>query len=313
VLFYVATVLIPGIIGELSGYRPFGGNLQQSFIYNLFTLESFYYNYLSFGLSLDALANFRNLLHLSRDKFQKLEYEFSVLPVSRVNTLTVIALVASIGLAYVSPDLFGISVPMSLGYLVSQTLSWFFSLFGALILVYRLIHQVRKVEKIYDLVRKIDLYNLGPIYSLSSFMAKASLILLFILYSNLVSDPSNLEISGFIQGSIVISIIALAGFIWPLLGINRRLVEAKAELMQESGMQVRAAFDRLGSEQKSKNLARIVNTRQLIDAVTKKREYIQNIPTWPWQAGTFRNVLLGVFLPIFIWIIQQVLERTLIK
>jgi hypothetical protein len=169
------------------------------------------------------------------------------------------------------------------------------------------------VSKIYQLVEHIDLYNLGPIYALSSFMGKASLILLFILYSNLVSDPNNLQISGFLQGSFAISIVALAGFILPLLGINRRLVAAKAQLMQESGSQVRAAFDRLSKEQASKSLANIGNTRQLVDAVVRKREYIQGIPTWPWQSGTFRNLLLGVFLPIMIWLVQQVLLRTVVR
>ncbi|HSS95386.1 MAG TPA: hypothetical protein VLK33_00070 [Terriglobales bacterium] len=312
-LIFIAIVLVDQLGWTILGYRTFGENLQQTFLYQLFTLEAFYYNYLAYGYSLDALANFRGLLNVPESGFVKLEYEFAILPAAWINTLTVIAIISSVALSFISPGLFGLIQEITPGFIFVQTLGWVFGLLAATILVYRLVHQMRKVSEIYKLVKKVDLYNLGPIYTLSSFMGKASLILLFILYSNLVTDPSNLQISGFLQGSLAISVVALAGFVLPLTGINRRLVDAKTELLRESGSQVRAAFDRLNKEQSSKNLANIGNTRQLVDAVIRKREYIQSIPTWPWQSGTFRNLVLGVLLPIIIWSIQQVLLRTVVR
>jgi hypothetical protein len=312
-LFYLVIVLIPHALGAIAGYREFGQDLQQSFLYQIFTFEAFYYNYLSYSYAVDALGSFQSVLDVSDERFRKLQYEFAVLPRNWVNALTLLVIISSVGLAFISPALFKMQVPITGSFIAVQALDWVFGLMSAVLLVHRLVHQMRKVSKIYQLVEHIDLYNLGPIYALSSFMGKASLILLFILYSNLVSDPNNLQISGFLQGSFAISIVALAGFILPLLGINRRLVAAKAQLMQESGSQVRAAFDRLSKEQASKSLANIGNTRQLVDAVVRKREYIQGIPTWPWQSGTFRNLLLGVFLPIMIWLVQQVLLRTVVR
>ncbi|MEX1246929.1 MAG: hypothetical protein WEA61_00480 [Anaerolineales bacterium] len=313
VLFYLAVIVTQIAAGYITGYQSLDQDLTQVFLYQLFTLEALYYNYISYGLALDALASFQSLLKTSKRQIQVLKYEFAILPAGKTLGLTVVTVAASIGLAYISPTLFGTSVAINAGYVFYQSLGWVFSLFGAVILVYRLLHQIRRVSRIYELVNKVDLYNLGPIYSLSSFMGKASLILLFILYSNLFSDPTNLGIAGFLQGSLAISIVALAGFVWPLLGINRRLVAEKAKLIQESGRQVRAAFERLNKEQESRNLANMGNTRQLLDAVIRKREYIQNIPTWPWQPGTFRGLLLGVVLPILIWLVQQVLLRTVVK
>ncbi len=312
-LFYLANVLLPRTVGPLLGFRSFGESAQQSLVHQIIVFEAFYYNYLAYDYALGALANFQKLLNVTDERFRKLEYEFAVLPATWVNALTALAIISSIGVSFISPALFGISVSITLSYIIYQTLGWVFALFGAAILVYRLVHQMRKVSQTYKLVENVDLYNLGPIYALSSFMGKESLILLLIVYSNLVSDPSSLQVSAFLQGSLAISSVALAGFILPLLGINRRLVEAKAKLIQESGSEVRQAFDRVTKEQGTKNLNYISNTRQLVDAVVRKREYIQSIPTWPWQSGTFRNLLLGVFLPILIWVVQQVLLRTVVK
>lgn len=312
-LFYFTLAFLDQLIGAIEGYRPFGENLQQTLLYPLFAFEAFYYIYLSYGYCLDALANFQALLNVPRQHFQKLEYEFAILPAVWVNTLTIIAILSSVAVSFFSPALFGISVKITVVYILGQTLSWLSGLLAIAILVYRLVRQTRMVNRIYKLVVNVDLYNLGPIYALSSFMGKASLILLLILYSNLVSDPNNLQISGFLQGSVAISFVALAGFVLPLIGINRRLVAAKATLMQEAGSQVKSSFERLNKEQATKTLANISNTRQLVDAVIRKREFIESIPTWPWQAGTLRNLLLGVFLPLLIWTIQQVLLRTVVN
>lgn len=307
-LCYLAIALLDQLIGAIEGYRPLGENLDQTLLFPLFAFEAFYYNYLAFGYSLDALTNFQTLLNVSDQQFRKLEYEFAVLPATWINFLTILAVVSSIGFALISPSLFGNSVNITVGYLVGQSLSWLSGLLAAAVLVYRLVHQTLMVNRIYKLVHRVDLYNLGPIYALSSFMGRASLILLFILYSNLVASQS-FEVAGFIQGSLAISIIALAGFVLPLLGINRQLVAAKTQAMQGSSREVRAAFDRLSKEQATNKLNNIGNTRQLIDAVIRKREYIQSISTWPWQSATLRNLLAGVLLPVMIWLIQQALNR----
>lgn len=312
-IIYLALALLDQVIGAIEGYRPLGENLGQTLMYPLFAFEALYYVHVSYGYCLDALANFKSLLRISDQGFKRLQYEFAILPAAWVNSLTILATIASVAFAFFSPALFGNSAQITLLYMVGSSLSWLAGLLSVCILVYRLVRQTRMVSRIYQLIQNVDLYNLGPIYALSSFMGRASLILLFILYSNLAADPSNLEIGGFLQGSLAISIVALAGFILPLLGINRRLVAAKAKLMQETGSQVRRAFDRLNKEQASKSLANIGNIRQLVDAVIRKREYVQSIPTWPWQSGTLRNLLLGVFLPLLIWTIQQVLLRTVVK
>jgi len=306
---YIFLTLFVQIMGWFAGLVPFGEIRQQEFLYQIFAFEVFYYMYLAPGFAMDAMRNFRPLLKVSEKEFLKLKYSLAVLPTGWTTALTLSAIIASFIFAYVSPALFGQSIEITLSYLVVQTLSWCFGVLAAVLLVYRLIHQMRRVNEIYALVANIDLYNLGPIYSLSSFMAKASFMLLILVYSGLLSDPSNLEITEFVQGSLLLSIVALAGFVLPLLGINRRLVAVKAQKMQESGREVRAAFERLSGEQGNKKLERVGNTRQLIDAVIRKREYIQSISTWPWQSATLRNLLAGVFLPVMIWIIQQGLNR----
>ncbi|MGH2620287.1 MAG: hypothetical protein ACRDHG_06910 [Anaerolineales bacterium] len=38
---------------------------------------------------------------------------------------------------------------------------------------------------------------------------------------------------------------------------------------------------------------------------------LARIPTWPWNPGTLRGVVATVSLPVAIWLIQFVLQRTL--
>lgn len=313
-VLYVLFSIIPAAARWAFGVSPFG-KFQNEFTYQLFTLEAFYFNYLSYGLARTALRRFRPLLDISNNQYGRLEYEFIFLPAKVVNILTGILVLSSIYLGYI----FGGPLPhtFTIGNLVAGFLGFVVGMMAAFVLIYRMVHQMRWVNRAYALIKRIDLYNLGPIYALSAFTATMSLIFLLILYSNLfpaILNPSlvqstSTEVGFYFWGSGVVSVIALAGFVLPLLGINRRLVDAKASLMRQSGEEVRAAFERLTKEQKSKQLKNILNTRQLVDAVVRKREYIQNIPTWPWQPATVRSMGLGVALPVLIWLLQQGLGR----
>ncbi len=307
VLFAVAPAFVRWAFG-LHSVRQFGGE----FIYQIFTLEAFYFTYLSYGIARTALRRFKPLLDISEVRYRHLEYEFIFLPAKIINIITAAVILSSIylGSSLITSALQGTP---TLGEQVAGFLGWVTGMMAAIAFVYRMVHQMRWVNRAYAMIRKIDLYNLGPIYALSTFTATMSLIFLVILYSNLLQDPRYFTVGFYFWGSVVVSAIALAGFVLPLLGINRRLVDAKAALMRESGEEVSSAFQRLANEQKSKKLENIIATRQLVDAVVRKREYIQGIPTWPWQPATLRSMGLGVVLPVLIWVIQQLLLRTVVR
>ena len=38
---------------------------------------------------------------------------------------------------------------------------------------------------------------------------------------------------------------------------------------------------------------------------------LEKIPTWPWPRGMFRNLMAAFLLPVFIWLIQFVLQKML--
>lgn len=310
-VFYLAVYVLfsvtPSFVRWSFGLRPFG-EYGGEFVYQLFTLEAFYFNYLSYGIARTALRRFKPLLDISDIQYGRLEYEFTFLPAKIMNTLTAVVILSSL---YLGSNLNGLvqAGTLTLGDQIAGFLGWVAGMISAIVLVYRMVHQMRWVNRAYVLIKKIDLFNLGPIYALSSFTATMSLIFLVILYSNLLQDPRYFTIGFYFWGSVVVSAIALAGFVLPLLGINRRLVDAKAALMQESGEELSEAFQRVANERKTKRLENIANTRQLVDTVVRKREYIQNIPTWPWQPATLRSMGLGVVLPVVIWLVQQGLNR----
>ncbi len=313
IVFYIALYVLfsvaPAFVRWSFGLGPFG-EFGGEFVYQLFTLEAFYFSYLSYGIARTALRRFKPLLDISELQYRHLEYEFIFLPAKIMNIITAAVILSSF---YLGSTLVGIRQggTISLGYQIAGFLGWVAGMMSAIAFVYRMLHQMRWVNRAYAMIKKLDLFNLGPIYALSTFTATMSLIFLVILYSNLLQDPLYFTVGFYFWGSVVVSAVALAGFVLPLLGINHRLVDAKAALMRESGEEVSSAFQRLAGQQKSKKLENIVNTRQLVDAVVRKREYIQNIPTWPWQPATLRSMGLGVGLPVLIWLVQQGLGRLL--
>ena len=280
-MFYVVITFIPIILGWIEAGQGIGPVPWGDFIYQIFTFEAFYFNYWLYGVASSSLREFSRDRNLSTSVLQGLEYRFTILPARWINWLTYAVIILSIGLAFISPVLFNDRDSSSfIGFLHSYS-DWVFSLMGAAIFLYRLVHQTRAINTIYSQISHVDLFDLGPIYALSSFMSKAGLIFLLIVYSNLFLDPSNLKISGFVIGSLIISAIVLAGFVLPLLGINRKLVLAKNQLLKDSNTQIKRTFDLLNREQESKGLGNISNVRQLTDAVIRKNEFIRQSQPGP--------------------------------
>jgi hypothetical protein len=60
-------------------------------------------------------------------------------------------------------------------------------------------------------------------------------------------------------------------------------------------------------------LADIAQFRNGISALMDFRSEIKKIPTWPWDTGTLRTFLTALAVPMIVWVVQQVLLRTVVK
>jgi hypothetical protein len=198
----------------------------------------------------------------------------------------------------------GSSVARALGYF-----DFAFQISLALIFGYRIIRQLRMVSRLYETTSNIDLFNLEPVYALSTHTAKTGLIFLLIVYSNLILSPDTLQFSVAFIMLAILTLIATAAFFLPLRGINKRLVDEKKGMLREIHQRIKTGFGKVERSFDGDSLGEISELRTAISALEGQKAYVEKIPTWPWQPSTLRGFLTAVLLPLGIWGVQQVLYR----
>ena len=111
--------------------------------------------------------------------------------------------------------------------------------------------------------------------------------------------------------SILIIGLAFLTFLLPYWGIPRRLVDAKLQIQEETSVQIDASQRQLFAAIKSKNHKKINTFDSAISSLYRVNEQVKKIPTWPWAPGVFRNFLSAIFLPMLLWITQEIVSRLL--
>ena len=280
-----------------------------TFFYNSSGVAWLVFHYYLEGEIRDALHDSKPLLNVSSGGFSKLEYEFATLPARPFLVLSVISLgiTAIFGVWITGFDRlsFLILLQISLNVIDSIFMFGFF---------YRLIRLLRMISKLYASPITINLFDLAPVYGLSALGAKGGLLILVFIYSNLFVSPEPITdplYSPYLVGTAIFSVLPLAAFFFPLRGINRRLVKEKRRLMSEVARRLEIVLDKMKHTIESGDLKNIGDLETALRAVRSEKDLVEKIPTWPWRPATLRVFLSSVFLPIFLWLIQQIFERFL--
>ena len=256
-----------------------------------------------------ALERFAPLGSRKPAEFAALRYRMTAMPARTVLVLQIPMACLVVGLFLSQPAFLyeGASRPLSMA-LGSIIIGWSYS-FAPVLLFYgvRLLTSVRAA---FRLVETVDLYEQQPLYAFSGLTLQASLFWIFLLNVDLAqtlfteSTRSALVVGWLFGGPM--TVVAALTFVLPLTGIHRRLADEKQRLIEENGVRVansqRALYAALSGEEYEK-VDRLDRSITLLDRV---KNQIRDIPTWPWRAGTLRNFLTAVFVPMMLWVLQQV-------
>jgi hypothetical protein len=98
--------------------------------------------------------------------------------------------------------------------------------------IYHTVRQLALVRRIYDEQTRINLYNLGPLYALSGLTARTAIGAGVIGYGAVLTGAQNINATVGVAFGALTSLVVLACFFLPLLGIHRRLAEEKVKLIQ---------------------------------------------------------------------------------
>ena len=260
-----------------------------------------------------ALKRFRPVMTGGDAEYARLAYQFTTLP--RRPTLVA----SAIGMLYAIFTLatFGPTDPGILGGLVSpvqavvvvSTFLVSYTLVG--VSVYHTIHQLRMVNEIYTHHTRINLFHAGPMYALSRLAARTAigLIIPTYLWSQVGTDASAGEADvGIFEATFYGVMIALT-FVWPLLGVHVRLEKEKERLKDEVARRVEATIAELHRRVDSGDMQDRNALKVTLDGLVAEQGVIDKLRTWPWQTQTISGVGAAFLLPLFIWLVQRLLER----
>jgi len=183
------------------------------------------------------------------------------------------------------------------------------------IFIYHTIRQLRLVNTMYTMVESINIFNLRPLYSLSGLTSKTGIVWivfmnLFFIF-NVVLGVGNYSPSFIAPFLTVEMIFAVMAFVLPLWGIHTKIEKEKDRMLVGNSLRVEKAYRELERRMDENDLDDISGFQTGANGLITFRNEIAAVSTWPWQPRTFRGFLSAVFLPIFLWLIQQFLSTVM--
>ncbi len=207
----------------------------------------------------------------------------------------------------------GLSSPISYALVIPMML---FTFSFVPILLYQAARLLKSVTDAYKLVEQVNIFHQQSLYAFSGLTLQASLF--WILFGNLSfvgmslqEEVSSAQFAIEMTSSVLIISLAFLTFLLPYWGIHRRLVEAKLQMQEETSVQIDDSQRQLFAAIKNKNHKEINTFDSAISSLYRVNEQVKKIPTWPWAPGVFRNFLSAIFLPMFLWVIQELVPRNM--
>ncbi len=264
----------------------------------------------------DALLRFRPALDIDQKEFEKVRFSFVHFSARPALIGSAIAIFVSLLLLFnpwqILSPLFT-ATPLTTALTALLFLGSPFA-FGFFYFVFR---SLVWINRLYKRVKRINLFNLEPLYVLSRFTSKVGMLFILYLVLNYLtstawgSPESGEAITLFYF--ILNGLIAILAFLLPLWGIHVRLAAEKERVSDENNRRLEDSFWDLQRRMDKGKLDDIAQFRSGISALMDFRAEIKKIPTWPWESATLRTFLTALFVPMTVWIVQQALLRTVVR
>jgi hypothetical protein len=175
--------------------------------------------------------------------------------------------------------------------------------------VYHTIAQLRLVNTIYSEHARINLFDIKPLYAFSTLTASTAAGLVVTAYGWMLINPELLTEPVGLVGTTPFALLAVAVFVWPLLGAHRLMDAEKDSMLHRIDQQFAAAFAAFNQRFQDGDYAAMEGLNATIASLEIQHNKVKAIPTWPWRPETVRSVLAVIALPPVLSAIQQLVER----
>jgi hypothetical protein len=266
------------------------------------------YHYLT-GLGSQCLFTFRPLLDFSDVDFKKLDRQFSTLP----NWISWLSLLFSVPMAY--PFLIGdpttwgeiqpnTSLPLIVFFLIITLFNY-----SAFALFIRSFRQIRMIIKIHDQATNIDLMKLEPVHAFSKLTSRTGIGLFIIILFGFIYYQNSGNSDWNLLTYILTALISLAIFIIPVIGIRSRLQQKKTDELHRMEDLIRTTNLSLHQKVENSDFDDLGGIQSALNMLTRERDEIKSVSTWPWNTGTIRGFASTLILPVFLRYMYQLLEN----
>ena len=266
------------------------------------------YHYLTV-VAARSLHAFRPLLDVTDAEYRSIEHEFTTLP-SREGWLAIpLGLGLAITQSFGDPPSFGEVLPNTLLPSVGDAaITWFIAA-SFLCLLLRSIRQLRMVSLLHSRSVNINLLELDPARAFSNLTAQTGIGVILLLVVAYAWDPLAFGSTTSVILSIATLMAAIGIFLLPIMGIQNRIDQDKDRVLHQIHGLLGSARDQLHTRVRADDYQNMAEVDHAIEALTRERDLIKGVPTWPWNPRTLRGFASALLLPIFLWLVTRILER----
>ena len=259
-----------------------------------------------------ALKVMKPVLDMTGQEFEQYQYKISTMPVLAplVVGLAMMAIAILTSLVAIEPVRYAALAQLSVFTPVFRVIDISSAfLFG--VVLYHTIRQLRLVNEINSQHVHIDLFHLKPVQAFSRLTATTALLLVVFTYGWMVINPELLADPLILGLSVLLTILAMLVFIWPLWGVHRRMEAEKEGALLEIDRRFEALFAQFNQYLAGGDYAAAEELNGLIASMEIQHRKISDIPTWPWRSETARVVLTAIALPLMLMILQFFVQQAL--
>jgi hypothetical protein len=262
--------------------------------------------------SATALNTLRPVLDTTESEFDQFEYKLSNMPYPRplVAGLILLVIVILMERLLVVPARYSALEQLPIFNVVFQVTDKSSAfLFG--VFIYHTIRQLLMVNTINSNHVRINLFNLGPLQAFSRLTATTAVGLIVGVYGWMLINPELLADPGIFGFAVIITILAVSIFVWPLYGVHRRMEVAKEKALQEIDLRFEEVFSKFNKGFLEEDYTEIERLNGTIASLEIQHSKIKAIPSWPWRPETAQYVLAAIALPLALSILRFLVEQAI--
>ena len=258
-----------------------------------------------------ALSKFRSLLDCDQDAIEKMQYELTTMPRRGVILNGGLWVIVYIFLTWLSYDAFYVGYGLGMSSQVFLFLEGLICFATASVIYYHSLRQLWLVNRIVQMVKRFNLFNLQPVYAFSQLTSRTGIAWMVLLGLTLLTFP--LDLAKWLALAVLALqvLLAISAFVLPLRFVNLHLIAEKRKLLSKNSQRIEAALAQLHQRLDQNEFGEMELLHNAIDGLTDERDILAKIPTWPWKSSTLTGFLSAIVLPVVLLLIQIAIQKWL--